>query len=307
MQRPVTLRDFGSYTAGGRLHRVTEGDPRDIRVTRDVTLTFDPKGTFAVEHAYVQYFIPEPRLDAPPVVLLHGGGMTGTVWEATPDGRPGWLHLLLARGHEVHVIDNVERGRAGFMPGLWPGEPVLRSLEDAWSLFRIGPPEGYDTGHPFPGQRFPADALAALAKTFAPRWLSTARQQAAAVKAVLDRVGPAILIAHSQGAEPAFEAIGQGARVAHLVLVEPSAEPDALSSLAGTPVTLVTGDYLDIGPLWRTRSAAWQGFAQDLGALGTPVHRLASGHALAPGHSHLPMHDRGNDAVLDAILATLET
>ena len=298
---PVTLRDFGSYTAGGRLHRVTEGEPHDIQVTRDVTLTFDPRGTFAVEHAYVQYFIPEPRRDAPPVVLLHGGGMTGTVWETTPDGRPGWLHLLLAQGYEVHVIDNVERGRAGFMPGLWPGEPVLRSLEDAWTLFRIGPPAGFETRTPYPNQRFPTDALEALAKTFAPRWLSTGLQQAAAVKAVLDRLDAPTLIAHSQGADPAFEAIAKGARASHLVLVEPSAEPADPATLADIPVTLITGDHLDINDLWRTRAAAWATFAADLRAAGTTVHHPA----LAPGHSHLPMHDLGHDTVLDAILATL--
>lgn len=307
MRRPVTLRDFGSYTAGGRLHRVTEGEPRNLPVTRDVTLTFDPKGTFAVEHAYVQYFIPEPRRDAPPVVLLHGGGMAGTVWEATPDGRPGWLHLLLAQGYEVHVIDNAERGRAGFMPGLWPGEPVLRSLEDAWSLFRIGPPDGYDATQAFDGQRFPADNLAELGRSFAPRWLSTGPQQAAAVKAVLDRVGTATLIAHSQGAEPAYAAIADGADLAHLVVVEPSAEPADLSTLCPLPVTLVTGDYLDINDLWRGRAAAWDGFENDLRTSGAPVHRLASSNHLESGHSHLLMHDRGHDAVLEAILATLDT
>ncbi|KZY29256.1 hypothetical protein A3731_26685, partial [Roseovarius sp. HI0049] len=220
MRRPVTLRDFGSDTAGGRLHRVTEGQQRDLPVTRDVTLTFDPKGTFAVEHAYVQYFIPDPRRDAPPVVLLHGGGMTGTVWEGTPDGREGWLQMLLAEGYEVHVIDNTERGRAGFMPGLWPGEPILRSLEDAWQLFRIGPPDGFPARRAFSGQRFPAASLDALASTFVPRWLSTAPQQAAAVRAVLDRLPAPILIAHSQGAEPAFEAIARGATLSHLVLIE---------------------------------------------------------------------------------------
>ncbi|MEQ8291586.1 MAG: alpha/beta fold hydrolase [Roseovarius sp.] len=302
MRRPVTLRDFGSYTAGGRLHRVTEGQPRDLPVTRDVTLTFDPRGTFAVEQAYVQYFIPDPRRDAPPVVLLHGGGMSGTVWEGTPDGRRGWLQMLLAQGYEVHVIDNAERGRAGFMPGLWPGEPVLRSLEDAWQLFRIGPPEGFAARRAFPGQLFPADSLPALAATFAPRWLSTAPQQAAAVKAVLDRLPAPILIAHSQGAEPAFEAIAQGARLSHLVLLEPSAEPDEPAPL---PVTLVTGDHLDINDLWRTRAAAWDRFEATLRNARTPINRLASGTTLPPGHSHLPMHDHGHDTVLEAILATL--
>jgi pimeloyl-ACP methyl ester carboxylesterase len=307
MRRPVTLRDFGSYTAGGRLHRVTEGQPRDLPVTRDVTLTFDPRGTFAVEQAYVQYFIPDPRRDAPPVVLLHGGGMSGTVWEGTPDGRQGWLQLLLAEGYEVHVIDNAERGRAGFMPGLWPGEPVLRSLEDAWHLFRIGPPDGFAARRAFPGQRFPADSLPALAATFAPRWLSTAPQQAAAVKAVLDGLPSPILVAHSQGAEPAFEAIAQGARLSQLVLLEPSAEPDDPTPLAGLPVTLFTGDYLDINELWQGRAAAWDRFEARLRHAGTPLHRLASGTTLPPGHSHLPMHDHGHDTVLDTILATLGT
>lgn len=306
MRRPVTLRDFGSYTAGGRLHRVTEGEPRAMPVTRDVTLTFDPRGTFAIEHAYVQYFIPEPRRDAPPVVLLHGGGMAGTVWETTPDGRQGWLPLLLAEGYEVHVIDNVERGRAGFMPDLWPGDPILRSLEDAWSLFRIGPPDGFATRRPFAGQKFPADRHEALARTFAPRWLSTGPQQAAAVKAVLDGVGDAILITHSQGAQPAYEAISQGARVSHLVVVEPSAEPDETATLADTDITLVTGDYLDINDLWRERAAAWDSFETGLRATGRPLHRLASGTALPPGHSHLPMHDHGHDVVLTAILATFD-
>lgn len=304
MHGPLTLRDFGSYTAGGRLRRVTEGTVRKIAVTRDVTLEFDPKGSFAVEHAYVQYFVPEPRRPGPPVVLLHGGGLSGTMWETTPDGRPGWLQLLLARGFEVHVIDNVERGRAGFAPGLWEGAPILRSLEDAWSLFRLGPPEGFAARRPFAGQLFPVEALEALARGFVPRWLSTLPQQAAALRAVLERLGGAVLICHSQGAEPAFAAIAAGAPVAHLVAVEPSSKPAPGEMPGRVPVTLVIGDHLGIDPLWRGRAAAWRQLARDLAAAGNAVHVLASGDGLSPGHSHLPMQDRGHDACLDAILAT---
>ena len=91
------------------------------------------------------------------------------------------------------------------------------------------------------------------------------------------------------------------ARASHLVLVEPSAEPADPAALADIPVTLITGDHLDINDLWRTRAAAWATFAADLRAAGATAHHPA----LAPGHSHLPMHDLGHDTVLDAILATL--
>ncbi|MEQ9259757.1 MAG: alpha/beta fold hydrolase [Roseovarius sp.] len=299
------LADFGSYRAGGRLHEVREGAPMELPVTREVTLTHDPRGTFAVESAYVQYFIPEPRKAAPPVVLVHGGGLSGAVWEATPDGRKGWLHGLLAAGYEVHVVDNVERGRAGFAPGLWPGEPVLRSLEDAWSLFRIGPKEGYARRAAYPGALFPAEAIVDFAKGFAPRWVSTGEAQAAALTAVLEPLEGAILLCHSQGAEPAFAALEQGAEVSHLVAVEPSAGPERPESLAGRGFTLVEGDYLDITNLWRRQRAMWSLVADAACEAGARVAHLASGGALAPGHSHLPMCDRESEACLAAILETL--
>ncbi len=218
------LRDFGCYTAGGRIHRVAEGEPFPIQVTRDSSYLYDPRGHFAVEHAYVQFFIPERRNSAPPVVLVHGGGTHGATWETTPDGRPGWLHLLVRRGYEVHVVDAVERGRAGWMPGLWQGDPILRSMEEAWSLFRFGPPEGFSDRLPFPGQQFPVEHIERLARSLTPRWLSTSRLQIAALVAVLEKTGPAILVTHSQGGEIGFDA--QALRpdlVAAIVAVEPSA------------------------------------------------------------------------------------
>ena len=48
------------------------------------------------------------------VVFMHGGGLSGSMWETTPDGRPGWSRLFLEAGHPVYVIDGVERGRAGW-------------------------------------------------------------------------------------------------------------------------------------------------------------------------------------------------
>lgn len=192
-----SIRSFGSYYAGGRVLHVSKGVSRDIQFTREASYSYDPRGHFRVGAAYVQHFVPEGARDLPPVVLVHGGGMHGAVWETTPDGRPGWLHGLLDMRREVHVVDMAERGRAGFAPGHIGGEPILRSMEEAWELFRIGPADVYTARKAFPGTQFPVDAFDGLAALSCPRWLTTSLMQREALEAVLDRTGPATVICHS--------------------------------------------------------------------------------------------------------------
>ena len=56
------------------------------------------------------------RLSSPrakyPLLLIHGGGLTGVTWETKPDGQPGWQMFFLKAGHDVYVGDGMERGRA---------------------------------------------------------------------------------------------------------------------------------------------------------------------------------------------------
>ncbi|MEL6521988.1 MAG: alpha/beta fold hydrolase [Pseudomonadota bacterium] len=294
------LKDFGSYTVGGRIVTVTEGEPRVIQFTRSASYEFDPRGHFAIEHAYVQYFLPEARNDAAPVVLVHGGGLSGSCWETTPDGRPGWLHLLLQRGFEVHVIDNVERGRAGFSPGHLPGEPLLRSMEEAWHLFRIGPKDGFATRAAFAGQLFPVSALEQLARRFVPRWLSTSHLQTSALVATLKKTGPAMVICHSQGGEITFDAHALAPSLFQsIIALEPSGFPGDPAALRETPTRIIAGDHLDTDPNWQMRRAAWQNLARSetCSYIGT--------RELGPGNSHLLMMDRNSDAILNAALESL--
>ncbi len=300
------LKDFGSYTVGGRLHTVTAGTPRDIQFTRDVVFNYDPRGTFAVEHAYVQYYVPEARNTAPPVLMVHGGGMHGGTWETTPDGRPGWLHLLLQRGFEVHVIDNVERGRAGFLPGLWESEPITRSLEEAWSLFRIGPSGGYAAQEIYPKQQFPWPHFEDFARQFVPRWLDTAPLHVAAVCAALERIGPALVCCHSQGGEIVFDAQAKVPELmAAIIAVEPSVTQCDADTLRETPLVLLAGDYLDADPHIEKRSAGWCDMVVGLERAGGRASYVDTARNVARGGSHMLMMDHHNEACLDAAINAL--
>ena len=298
-----SLRDFGSYTVGGRLHEVTVGEPSEVQFTRSASYTYDPRGHFAVEQTYVQYFVPQRPRDAPPMVLVHGGGMHGSTWETTPDGRPGWLHLLLDGGYEVHVVDLVERGRSGFAPGLWDGDPILRSAEEAWTLFRIGDQAGFAGRRPYGGSQFPAEAFDAFLRSIVPRWLTTGPAQTAGLAAVLDRLGTASLICHSQGGEIVFDAYRARPQSVHGILaVEPSAfPPDDLTC----PLAILAGDNLSTAAHWEARRRGWQTSIATLQQTNRRAGYLDTAIGVAPGGSHFLMMDRHMEAVLETALPYL--
>jgi pimeloyl-ACP methyl ester carboxylesterase len=83
------------------------------------------RGAFvAGQQMYVEYMIPARVRHPFPVVLVHGGGGQGTDWMSTPDGRPGWLHYLVAEGFKVYVVDRPGHGRSPIHPELHGGFPA---------------------------------------------------------------------------------------------------------------------------------------------------------------------------------------
>src|SRR5262249_3544937 len=159
----------------------------------------DPNGDFEVEQMYAHYV----RLAWPaaryPLLLWHGGGMTGVTWETTPDGRPGWQMFFLRAGHHVYVSDAVARGRASWArsPEIFLTEPLFRTKQQAWEDFRLGPAGSYRTDAArrtaFPGQRFPVGAFDQFAKQGVPRWASTDRAIQAAYNQLVQKVGPCVI------------------------------------------------------------------------------------------------------------------
>jgi pimeloyl-ACP methyl ester carboxylesterase len=292
MTPPMQIEAMGSFFAGGRTVVVEGEPPRSIEMSRDVpAYTFDPNGTYAIDHAYVSYVIPvgPPRV---PVVFVPGGGMTGACWETTPDGRPGWLTGFLRAGWPCYVVDSVGCGRAGWcwLPEFTYGEPVLRSEQECWTTFRIGPEEGYEERRAFAGSAFPVGALPALARQMAPRFTTTSELAVAALRAVVEKIGRCVLIGHSQGG-------GFAARVASavpgMVLATVLLEPHGLPAVAAGPQLLVTGDNIErseitarLAPIWaQYRTTGPRVDVMDLPSLGQH------------GNCHAMMADLNSEAV----------
>lgn len=300
----IALADFGSFHVEGRLVEITGEDCTKIRLTETITeFVHDPNGRYAIEGAYVQYMVPEAAT-GDPVLLIHGGGMNGSVWETTPDGRKGWLRLLLEAGHPVYVVDMVERGRAGFcaLESVWTSRPIMRSLEDAWETFRIGArqPDGL-VAHP--GQRFPTDHFVKGAYAWSPRWPDTETAAGSALGKAIRRIGPCHVIAHSSGSSTALQVISGLAtgETLSLCLVEPAGLPQ-VPTFPDVPLLAVWGDFLDTSRLWQALRDMSKAACS---ASGLYLEELLLADVGLFGHSHLPMQDHGNGQVLGVILARL--
>lgn len=297
----MRIAAMGSFFAGGRTVTVEGQPPRLIEMSRDMpAYRFDPNGSYAIDHAYVSYVLPADT-DRPPVVFVHGGGMTGACWETTPDGRPGWLTGFLCAGWPCYMVDNADRGRAGWcsLPGFRSGEPMPRGAQECWTTFRIGSAEGYADRKPFPGSMFPVDALPELVRQMVPRWTTTYELEVAALLAVVRRVGRCVLIGHSQGG-------GFAARVAQAasdtVLATVLLEPHGLPARATGPQLIVLGDYLEQSAVTTQLMPVWRAYRES----GSLVDVLDLPSVGVRGNSHLVMADTNSDMVSSLIREWIE-
>ena len=154
---------------------------------------------------YVERLAPlQPRRPYP-LVMFHGMGQTATNWLGTPDGRPGWAEHFAADGYEVYLVDQPARGRSAWQPGI---DGDLKSFAAAFQewLFTASaadprwPQATKHTQWPGTGKRGDPvfDAFHATQVPFLADQVETQRLMLAAGTALLDRIGPAVLVTHSQ-------------------------------------------------------------------------------------------------------------
>ena len=124
------VKEVGSFHIGGRSETLSGMPTKDVVFSAGApALKVDPNGEFEVEQMYVQYVkLAQPK-GSVPILMWHGGGLTGVTWETKPDGKPGWQQWFLNAGYDVYVSDAVERGRAGWAryPEIFKSVPMFRT------------------------------------------------------------------------------------------------------------------------------------------------------------------------------------
>ncbi|GAA1827368.1 esterase [Pseudonocardia ailaonensis] len=313
---PLRVRALGSFHIGGEEVHLSGLAPDVLPISGGIgSVSMDPNGAYEVGQMYVQFVRLAGERDRAPVLLMHGGGMTGAMWESTPDGRTGWQSRLLEAGHDVYVADSVERGRASWAryPDIYPAPPLFRSKKDIWEAFRIGPMGTYEADPaartPYPATAFPLDAFDQLAKQCVPRWTHTDALALAAYRRCLERIGPCALVAHSQGCAFAFAlAVEMPSLVEAVVAIEPGGfpGPDAdLASLVDVPLAVLWGDNVEDHPFWGPTRLRSKDFVDAVTAAGGRAELVDLPTVGIAGNSHLPMGDLNSDAVAALVTGRL--
>jgi pimeloyl-ACP methyl ester carboxylesterase len=307
----IVLRGMGSFHVGGRIAEISGKPVHDIvRVPGGPPSKLDPNGQYQVEQMYTQYFLPKARTGKVPLLMWHGGGLTGVTYETTPDGREGWLTMFIRKGWDVYISDAVERGRSGFAsPDVWPGEPIFSTYADPFERFRIGTGERSWSPDPtkqklMPGVQFPVEAYANYMKQLVPRWLSTDDAIIAGYVALVDKVCPCVLLLHSQGGSFGLKvAEARPEKIAAIVAVE-SAGGGTLAkaaALKSVPILMMFGDNVDLHSRWVAYRKLDLEYADAVRAAGGKVDVINLPNIGIKGNSHMVMMDKNNGAVADVI------
>jgi len=306
--------EVGSFHIGGRQVTLSGLPEREISFSAGMPpIKVNPNGDFEAEQMYAQYVkLVDPKAKYP-LLLVHGGGLSGVTWETKPDGKPGWQQFFLKAGHDVYVSDAVERGRASWAryPEIFKGEPLFRTKKEAWELFRIGLTGSYDTDpakrKPVPGgSLFPVDALDQFAKQGSPRWATNDPATQTAYDAYVQKVCPCVILTHSQGGNFGFTmALHAPDKVKALISVEPSGSPDPdktdLKALKNIPMLFMWGDNLQLYPFWQGVRGRLDKFQQAVAVQGGVANVIDLPKAGFKGNSHMLMMDSNSDAAAQLI------
>jgi pimeloyl-ACP methyl ester carboxylesterase len=185
---------------------------------------------------YVEVLAPKDVRRPYPLVLIHGAAQTATNWMGTPDGRKGWAEYFVEQGYVVYMIDQPMRGRSAWHPA--DGATRMFTAEqEAFQFTAIEtkgtwpqakkhtqwPGEGANKGQK--GDPM-FDAFYATQVETVIAVEETQRRNQDAGAALLDKIGPAIVLTHSQsGTYGWLIADARPQLVKAVVAIEPAGPP----------------------------------------------------------------------------------
>jgi pimeloyl-ACP methyl ester carboxylesterase len=312
-KEPIALRDMGSFHIGGRQIEVSGQPIKEVLFTPGgVPAKVDPNGTYQVEQMYAQYFLVQNRKGKLPLLLWHGGGLTGVTYETKPDGNPGWLNYFLRHGWDTYISDAMERGRSGWTDK-FKGDPVFLPLGDPWERFRLGPLGSWNADKArrttYPGVQFPLDAYEQFMKQGVPRWTTTDDAIVAAYIELVDKVCPCVVLVHSQAGSFGFKvAEARPDKVKALIAVEPSATgaKDKVATLK-MPIVVIYGDNAKEHPRWGKIRQNVHDYAGLIKQAGGSIETIDLPDIGIKGNTHMMMMDRNSDQIADVMQKWLVT
>jgi pimeloyl-ACP methyl ester carboxylesterase len=228
---PLMIAEQGYFYVGGTYTDI----PTELNLepsVRDGNRT-DPGNTRYFGQMYVEYQIPSDATQPYPIILVHGGSRTGADYLMTPDGRPGWRDFFLRRGYPVYVVDQVARGRSPYIDNVY-GEARYQTYD--FVMQRFAASENYNLWPQaerhtrWPGNAEPSDP--AFDNYYAGGIGSMQNREMQnqmnidALALLLDRVGPSVVVVHSQSGAYGWPLIqARPELVKALVALEPSGPP----------------------------------------------------------------------------------
>jgi pimeloyl-ACP methyl ester carboxylesterase len=193
---------------------------------------------------YVEVVAPKEVRRPYPLVLISGAGQTATNWMGTPDGRKGWAEYFVEQGYVVYMIDQPMRGRSAWHPG----DGATRMFTAKQEQFQFtaietdgnwpqakkhtqwpgdGPGKG-KKGDPF------FDAFYATQVETVRDVEETERRNQDAGAALLDKIGPAIVLTHSQSGPYGWLIADARPQLVKAVLAIEPAGPPFEATIIGT-------------------------------------------------------------------------
>jgi hypothetical protein len=326
---PLIIQEQGSFAVGGSVS-TAPGTFDPIKQGAYNPAGTDPAGqTLHGDHAYVFYQVPVNTRKLP-LVFWHGHGQSAKTWETTPDGREGFQNIFLRRRFPVYLIDQPRRGRAA--RGTQSINITAAPDEQLWfGIFRLGAwPDFY------PGVQFSRDPEA-LNQFFRQMVPNTGpydvQMNTEAVSELFSKIGPGILVTHSQSGGLGWRTAIKNRNVRAIVSYEPGfdfpfpegdAPPPmtlggrALSAitvpqsdfmlLTKIPIVIYYGDNIPDKPSvnpgqeqWRIflgMARRWRDVVNQNGGDVTLVHLPEIG---IKGNTHFPMSDVNNVQIADQL------